>query len=401
MRLSDAFPGEAGKDRIITAYLNEIFYGHGAYGDRGRGRDLFRRQRPGEADAGAGRAAGRAAEVARRPSTRTATPRRMRRAGWSSRPTARRSSARDWILDGLADGARWTTADAGRAPGRAIAEPVILAGDQRADAARRPVHLAGHDAARRRSSGTRRQRRRDRRLHGHHDPRLAGAAARREVADRGGHRPRTCREPRATPCSRASRSRERPALDQAPCAGRTSTTAPSSPSTTRPATSSPTPAAPATTATTSPAPSSQPKFDAAGDGSRQPGSALKPILYASAFDSHKLTPGSLLLDVTTKFDARQDWVPRDADQLERGRSSSARRSSTRSTSRPSGPSSGSATRQVDKTAEALGIRFAGGRDGVPPGRAWPARSGPSRSDRSTSPRPTARWPTAATGCRRG
>ena len=32
MRLTDAFPGESGKQRIITAYLNEIFYGHGAYG---------------------------------------------------------------------------------------------------------------------------------------------------------------------------------------------------------------------------------------------------------------------------------------------------------------------------------------------------------------------------------
>jgi penicillin-binding protein 1A len=32
MRLSDTFPGEVGKERIVTAYLNEIFYGHGAYG---------------------------------------------------------------------------------------------------------------------------------------------------------------------------------------------------------------------------------------------------------------------------------------------------------------------------------------------------------------------------------
>ena len=32
MRVSETFPGEEGKDRIITAYLNEIFYGHGAYG---------------------------------------------------------------------------------------------------------------------------------------------------------------------------------------------------------------------------------------------------------------------------------------------------------------------------------------------------------------------------------
>ena len=31
-RLTDGFPGEAGKEQIITAYLNEIFYGHDAYG---------------------------------------------------------------------------------------------------------------------------------------------------------------------------------------------------------------------------------------------------------------------------------------------------------------------------------------------------------------------------------
>ena len=31
-RLTQAFPGEDGKERIITAYLNQIFYGHNAYG---------------------------------------------------------------------------------------------------------------------------------------------------------------------------------------------------------------------------------------------------------------------------------------------------------------------------------------------------------------------------------
>jgi membrane peptidoglycan carboxypeptidase len=62
----------------------------------------------------------------------------------------------------------------------------------------------------------------------------------------------------------------------------------------------------------------EPKYDVAGDGERQPGSAWKPILYATAFDTGKLTPGSLLLDITTEFDHRQDWAPRDADQLERG-----------------------------------------------------------------------------------
>ena len=31
-KLTQAFPGEEGKERIITAYLNQIFYGHNAYG---------------------------------------------------------------------------------------------------------------------------------------------------------------------------------------------------------------------------------------------------------------------------------------------------------------------------------------------------------------------------------
>ena len=61
-----------------------------------------------------------------------------------------------------------------------------------------------------------------------------------------------------------------------------------------------------------------PKFDAAGDGARQPGSAFKPIVYATAFDRGALTPGSLLLDITTEFNPKAKWAPRDADQLERG-----------------------------------------------------------------------------------
>ena len=31
-RLTQAFPGQTGKQQIITAYLNEIYYGHDAYG---------------------------------------------------------------------------------------------------------------------------------------------------------------------------------------------------------------------------------------------------------------------------------------------------------------------------------------------------------------------------------
>jgi membrane peptidoglycan carboxypeptidase len=60
----------------------------------------------------------------------------------------------------------------------------------------------------------------------------------------------------------------------------------------------------------------EPKYDAAGDGARQPGSAFKPIVYSTAFDTKRLTPGSLLLDITTPF--ARNWTPKDADQLDRG-----------------------------------------------------------------------------------
>ncbi|HET7028474.1 MAG TPA: transglycosylase domain-containing protein [Candidatus Limnocylindrales bacterium] len=64
-----------------------------------------------------------------------------------------------------------------------------------------------------------------------------------------------------------------------------------------------------------------PKFDVLSTGYRQPGSAWKPVLYATAFETHALTPGSVLLDITTKFGRKldgTDWAPRDADLLDRG-----------------------------------------------------------------------------------
>jgi membrane peptidoglycan carboxypeptidase len=58
----------------------------------------------------------------------------------------------------------------------------------------------------------------------------------------------------------------------------------------------------------------QPQFDAAG-APRQPGSAFKPVVYATAFDKKVLTAGSLLLDISTDFGG---WTPKDADRFERG-----------------------------------------------------------------------------------
>jgi peptidoglycan glycosyltransferase len=58
-------------------------------------------------------------------------------------------------------------------------------------------------------------------------------------------------------------------------------------------------------------PQFDPKFDVAGRGYRQPGSAWKPLVYVTGFDNHTITPGSLLVDVVTEF--ARGWFPRDAD----------------------------------------------------------------------------------------
>jgi peptidoglycan glycosyltransferase len=63
-------------------------------------------------------------------------------------------------------------------------------------------------------------------------------------------------------------------------------------------------------------PQFDPKFDVAGNGYRQPGSAWKPLVYMTGFDNHTVTPGSLLMDVVTEF--ARGWFPRDADLKERG-----------------------------------------------------------------------------------
>ena len=62
----------------------------------------------------------------------------------------------------------------------------------------------------------------------------------------------------------------------------------------------------------------EPKYDAAGDGYRQPGSAFKPIVYGTAIEEGVLTAGSLLLDITTEFHPGKEWAPRNADRRDRG-----------------------------------------------------------------------------------
>ncbi len=60
----------------------------------------------------------------------------------------------------------------------------------------------------------------------------------------------------------------------------------------------------------------QGQFDVAGLGQRQIGSAFKPITYTSAFQARKATPGTMLVDTATDFGG--GYTPQDADLSTRG-----------------------------------------------------------------------------------
>ncbi len=60
----------------------------------------------------------------------------------------------------------------------------------------------------------------------------------------------------------------------------------------------------------------QPQFDVLSDGWRQPGSAIKPIDYLIGIDDKTLTASTMLMDVVTDFG--NEFMPTQADLLERG-----------------------------------------------------------------------------------
>jgi penicillin-binding protein 1A len=358
MRLSDEFPGELGKERIITAYLNEIFYGHGAYGIAAAAQVYF-----GVSDL-AKLTPMQAAVLAGLPkSPTTLDPYRYAKNDAKGRLVVPADSPpvvrADWILGGLGQGARWTKLPPNLLQAE-LASPVILAGDQArvlraaqftwqvrtqlegilGDQGANAVETGGYTVIT--TLDWKAQQLAEKWL-------AAAAIAPNLSRTKGAALLKSLKIPAGDlSWIRALRGKD---LHNAALVALDYTTGDvlayaGSAGYERDDLASA---------------KFQPKFDVAGDGSRQPGSAWKPILYASAFDSHKLTPGSLLLDVTTKFDARQDWVPRDADQLERG-PVLVRKALQYSLNIPAiralqrvGNS------QVDKTAEALGIRFIGGR----------------------------------------
>ena len=65
-------------------------------------------------------------------------------------------------------------------------------------------------------------------------------------------------------------------------------------------------------------PQFQPQFDVLGDGWRQPGSTFKPFNYIVGLNNGSMTAASMFMDVTTTFDNSNGYTPKDWDLLERG-----------------------------------------------------------------------------------
>ncbi|MBI2778076.1 MAG: transglycosylase domain-containing protein [Chloroflexi bacterium] len=63
----------------------------------------------------------------------------------------------------------------------------------------------------------------------------------------------------------------------------------------------------------------QPQFDVLTDGQgRQPGSSIKPLNYITGLDDGTMTAATMFMDVTTDFGGQKAFVPTQADGLERG-----------------------------------------------------------------------------------
>ena len=308
-RLTAAYPGEAGKERIVTAYLNEIYYGHRAYGIAAAANIYY-----GIEDL-ADLTLAQAALLAGLPKAPSVyDPYRYAEEDEEGRlvvpadapPVVRR----DYILRDLAGAARWTKLSP-KDLEAALAEPVILAGD-------RPTKMRAHHFVWQVRSEL---------------DRLLGG---RDAVETGGYRVITTLDWDAQqlaekyvyaatviphlPFNQARKEMNR--LDLAAVdrgwvnnlrykdlhngalvaldyrTGDVIAYVGSGSYERKDLKSR----------------QFQPQHDAAS-AFRQPGSAFKPIVYATAFEERALTPGSLLLDISTDFGG---WTPKNADLLERG-----------------------------------------------------------------------------------
>jgi len=355
VRLTSAHPGDEGKRQIITAYLNEIFYGHDAYGIAAAARIYF------GVDRLADLTPAQAALLAGLPkSPSTLDPYRYAKEDEGGRlvvdPGSPPVVRRNWILRNLAE-SRWTRLSPKELQS-ALNEPVVLVGD-------RPLlYVAPHFTWQ-----VRRQ--------------LEQILGSREAIETGGYRVTTTLDVTAQRLAEKwitaaviapnlrTREQQEAMLERLKIGkgdlgwiralrGKDLNNA----------------ALVALDYRTGDvlayvgsagyyrdslrSPRFDPKYDAAGDGARQPGSAFKPIVYATAFETGVLTPGSLLLDVTTEFNRREEWAPRDADNLERG-PVLVRRALQYSLNIPAIRALGRVGNDaVAAQAERMGIRFQGG-----------------------------------------
>ncbi len=358
LRLTETFPGELGKERVITAYLNEIFYGHDAYGIAAAAEIYF-----GVRDLTKLTVAQAALLAGLPKSPSTLDPYRFAEPDADGRlvvpPLAPPVVRRDWVLRGIATSARWTELDNAELRA-ALDEPVVLAGERPIripgghftwQVRRELTSILGPEADLKRG-GYRVITTLDWKAQQLAERWLAATAIapnlKRAAGDRMLKRLKIPRRERTWINALRGKDlhngalvaidyRSGDVLAYVGSAGYTRDDLASS--------------------------KFDPKYDTAGDGARQPGSAFKPIVYASAFDARRLSPGSLLLDVTTEFDRRQEWAPRDADQLERGPvlvrdalQYSLNIPAIRALERVG-------SERVADTAEAMGLRFTGGRDG--------------------------------------
>ncbi|HSO28294.1 MAG TPA: transglycosylase domain-containing protein [Candidatus Sulfomarinibacteraceae bacterium] len=62
----------------------------------------------------------------------------------------------------------------------------------------------------------------------------------------------------------------------------------------------------------------KPQYDVLEDGFRQPGSAIKPLNYITGIDDGTMTAATMFMDVTTDFGGQKPFTPTQADRLERG-----------------------------------------------------------------------------------
>ncbi len=62
----------------------------------------------------------------------------------------------------------------------------------------------------------------------------------------------------------------------------------------------------------------EPQFDVLSDGFRQPGSSIKPVNYITGIDDHTMTAATMFMDVVTDFGGAKPFTPSQLDKLERG-----------------------------------------------------------------------------------